>query len=503
MHDIASTERKALGRAGCITASVLLGVLLPSCGGGDGVANPRAEGSTGQIEAALTQIPASVLCVQVTVARSGAVTTLNVMSGQSSASMSLGTPPIGTTTVQAAAYNLACISVTPSTTPDWIGAPVTVDVKPGASVQVNLTLQPNLASTASINFIAPAVAIGTGSFHAFAISSAGTVRAWGYNAYSMIGDGTTVNRASPVSVPSLTSIVSATGGYYHSCALTSAGALLCWGNNSSGQVGDGTLMNRSAPTSVVASGVSKVGCGHNHTCFIKTDGSLWCAGSNSSGQIGNNTTTNVSSFVQVLTSIEQVSGGSAHTCARVITGEVDCWGDNTYGQLGLGTTGAAHTSPTYVTAPTARPAAEVALGENHTCIRKYDGTVWCWGSNASGQLGDGTNVDRSTAVQVSGISSAVQIGAGGSTSCARLQDGTVRCWGEGFNGETGDGSGKASSTPVVVRNISGALEIAVGYNRSCARLDSGTLACWGVDNVGEVGDGVIGPNRFVPTNVAW
>jgi alpha-tubulin suppressor-like RCC1 family protein len=493
-----------LGLATSVAVATLFAVPIAGCSGAGGGGPAVGSEPTGQIEALLTQIPSAVQCVQLSVSRGGAVTTMSVMTGQSSAAITIGAVPIGTTTVQANAYYIACGSVTPSTTPDWVGSPVTVDVKPGANPQVAITLLPNVNTSVALNFVSPAVALGSGVDHNFALSAAGGIRAWGSNIYGQLGDGTTINRLVPTVISTLSPIASVNGGVQHSCAVTSNGALVCWGANTGGQQGDGTLTNHPTPTTIIASGVKLVSCGDFHTCIAKTDNTVWCTGANGSGQIGNGNTTTVAAFVQVLSSgsgIDRVSAGSGNTCVVLGIGAVYCWGENSSGQVGLGTTGAPVKLATQVSSLSA--VAEIDVGQAHSCARELDGTVWCWGMNANGLLGDGTTVDRSSPVQVSGITNAVQLAVGHTFSCARLQDGTVRCWGNGGSGQLGLGASKISLTPTAVKNLSGVLDIVAGEQHACARLDTGMVACWGDNTYGEVGDGTQLTIRWLPTNVNW
>ena len=170
---------------------------------------------------------------------------------------------------------------------------------------------------------------------------------------------------------------------------------------------------------------------------------------------------------------------------------------------------------------------QVAVGEGHSCAMKTDGTVWCWGANSSGQLGDGSTTNRTRPVQVVGISDATQIVAyngkscalksdttvacwgGGSTTisvvagltgvtqiaakfshiCARLSDSTARCWGWNILYQLGNGSTTDSAVPVTPTGLSGVEEVSAGVFGSCARLSDRTMRCWGAGNNGGLGDG--------------
>jgi alpha-tubulin suppressor-like RCC1 family protein len=490
------------------------GMAGAGCGGAPaadpGSGEPSGSDATGQITAALTQVPNGVVCIRVTVARTGVTTPFTVNAGQSSASLSLGQLPLGTTTISASAYIVACASVTSSTTANWVSAPVSVNVLAGLNPQVTMTLVPNVSTTASVNFVTPAVSLAVGGASSFAVDAMGNVRAWGFDGFGELGDGTAVfSHPLPIASSVVGQVTRIGTGDDHACAVTAAGALECWGYNADGELGDGTTVSpRLTPVQPFASGVARVAGGANHTCAVKADGSVVCTGLNSFGQLGNGTTTNSSTFVQALAAgtADQVAAGGIHTCARGVTGVVYCWGANANGQLGIGGAGGPIASPNNV--GTLRGVAEIRTGANHTCARKFDGTVWCWGSNAFGQIGDGTTIDRASPIQVSGIFGAVQIATGQFHSCAALQDGSVQCWGDDAAGEVGDGSGGTNNmplTPVPVRNLASAVvEIATqaASAHTCARLDSGVVQCWGFNQEGQIGDGTLA-NAFVATTVAF
>ena len=159
------------------------------------------------------------------------------------------------------------------------------------------------------------------------------------------------------------------------------------------------------------------------------------------GAIGDGTTTDQSSPVQVTAlgaDVVEVEAGGAHVCARKGDGTLWCWGMNDVGQLGDGTT-MSRSSPVQVTTLGASVVG-VSAGIRHTCARKADGTLLCWGLNGMGQLGDGTSTDRSSPVQVTALGPAVvDVAAGMYFTCAAKGDSTLWCWGESRNGQLGYG----------------------------------------------------------------
>jgi alpha-tubulin suppressor-like RCC1 family protein len=154
----------------------------------------------------------------------------------------------------------------------------------------------------------------------------------------------------------------------------------------------------------LSNAVTAVAAGSFHTCARKSDGSLWCWGHNPSGQLGDGSTTDKSSPIEVTalgSTVVAFAAGGQHTCAtRSVDGSLACWGANNFGQLGDGTT-TSQSSPIGVTALD-NAVTTVAAGSMHSCARKSDGSLWCWGYNAFGQLGDGSTTNESSPVAVSG-----------------------------------------------------------------------------------------------------
>jgi len=283
---------------------------------------------------------------------------------------------------------------------------------------------------------------------------ASEVWCWGYNYYGQLGDGTTTNRLTPVQVQNLSGVVQVAEGLYHTCALKQDNTVWCWGSNDYGQLGDGTTTQKLTPVQVQnLSGVVQVATGSYHTCAVKQDGTVWCWGNNAYGRLGDGTTINRYTPVQVknLTGVVQVAAGGSHTCALRQDGTVWCWGWNSYGQLGDGTTINRYTP---VLVQNLSGVVQVTVGGyTHTCALKQDGTVWCWGDNHSGKLGDGTTTDRYTPVLVQNLSGVVQVTGGYAHTCALKGDGTVWCWGQNYYGQLGDGTTTQRLTPVQVSGL--------------------------------------------------
>lgn len=177
-----------------------------------------------------------------------------------------------------------------------------------------------------------------------------------------------------------------------------------------------------------------------------------------------------------MTGFTKVAAGTDFTCARKTDATVWCWGLNTSGQLGDGTT-TNRTRPVQVSNLTG--VADVDNQSDFACALKSDGTVWCWGNGGFGQLGNGATTNSNTPVQVTGLSGVTQISTGYGHACAVLSDGTVRCWGWNVNHMLGNGTTTSSSTPISVSGITTATQIQAGAWNNCVLLADQTITCWG------------------------
>jgi alpha-tubulin suppressor-like RCC1 family protein len=215
-------------------------------------------------------------------------------------------------------------------------------------------------------------------------------------------------------------------------------------------------------------------------------------GSNSNGQLGDGTTVSHDTPVEPLglrTGVRQVSAGFGHTLALHADGTVDAWGSNSTGQLGDGTL-----DTFFVPHPVPGLAGvkQVAAGGAHSLALTTDGTVLAWGANSHGQLGDGTLTERRKPVRVSGLTGIVQVAAGFEYSLAVRGDGKVMAWGANSKGQLGDGSIADRRLPVQVFGLAGVIQVAAGRNHSLALRSDGLAFSWG-SNAG----GALGDNTFV------
>lgn len=273
------------------------------------------------------------------------------------------------------------------------------------------TLNPNGTPVAVVGMSSGVASISTSYKHTCALTTAGQVYCWGLNKYGELGDGTGWNSALPKLVSGLAGdTVAITSGTDHSCALSSAGGVKCWGYNGSGQIGDGTsLNNRMSPVQVsgLTSGVTAIAAGESHTCALTSAGAVLCWGSNDRRQLGIDSpySRTVPNQVTGMTAgVAAITAYGKHNCALLVSGGLSCWGENTYGQLGNGSTASAQPIPAPVSG-LASGVTAIAAGNQKTCALMATGGVKCWGYNYSGALGDGTDINRPTPVNVLGFDS--------------------------------------------------------------------------------------------------
>jgi len=299
-------------------------------------------------------------------------------------------------------------------------------------------------------------AIMGGESHNFALKNDGTVWAWGWNKMHQLGDGTTIDRYTPVQVSGLTSIIALGGRGYHSLALKSDGTVWAWGWNTSGQLGDGTILTQTVPVQVVG-----------------------------------------------LLNPAAITGGGFFSLALMPDHTLRAWGRNQYGQLGDKTTVERHSPvPVDVTSGLTNTIG-VSAGWFHAVALSWDHTVWTWGDNKNGRLGDGSTNNSSVPVYVSGLSDVIQVSAGDCSTAALKSDGTVWTWGCNESGELGDGTFTERPTPVQVKGLTGVIAIAARDYHNLAIKSDGSVWGWGADDHGQLGDNATSSGRNTPVQVIF
>jgi alpha-tubulin suppressor-like RCC1 family protein len=321
---------------------------------------------------------------------------------------------------------------------------------------------------------------------------------WGYGICGRLGNNSTTNRSSPVQTVSTGTNWKQVSAGRKTAAIKTDGSLWIWGENFYGGIGDNTTTNRSSPVQTVSTGTnwkqvsSRSDTAGFHTAAIKTDGSLWLWGYNANGQLGNNTTTNRSSPVQTIsggTNWKQVSSGGNHTAAIKTDGTLWLWGfSGSFGRLGNNST-IDQSSPVQ-TISGGNDWRSVSVGDCFSSAIKTDGTLWLWGNNVNGQLGNNSTINQSSPVQtVSTGNNWKQVSIGSSHTAAIKTDGTLWLWGINGRGELGNNSTIDQSSPV--QTISGGTNWKQGeatFGLTAAIKTDGTLWIWGCGNCGGLGN---------------
>ena len=383
------------------------------------------------------------------------------------------------------------------------------------------------------------VGLGSGSTLGFGLTSDGTVYSWGYNAFGQLGDGTTDNRPTPglvdtsgLPATALPLVKVTAGNNNASYALGADGTVYSWGWNGYGQLGDGTTVDRLTPGPVDTSGLpasalpfKDVTANDQSGYALGADGNIYAWGGNDFGQLGDGT--DVPSLVPVTVvgapagalPFRAVAAGGGTAFGLGADGTIYAWGGNNAGALGDGTWITSRPTPEAVLTSglpaSALPFVQVTAGGNSGYGLGADGTVYAWGYNSTGQLGDGTITSRPTpeAVLTSGLPASalpfVKVAAGASAAYGLGTDGVVYSWGGNAYGQLGDGNTTNFGPDAVAVDTSGLpsgalpfLDVnasAVGVSGYALGSD-GNIYSWGMNYSGQLGDGTI-TNRWSPVPV--
>jgi len=334
--------------------------------------------------------------------------------------------------------------------------------------------------------------VSAGGGHTCALTLSGAAYCWGDAGYGQLGI-PGVHATSPSAVPGGLLFRSIVAGTYHTCGITTTGETYCWGANFSGQLGNGTGAGGPTPRPVVGGlAFQQISAGGYHSCGVTAGGAAYCWGLNDSGQVGDGSAERYRLAPVAVASglgFQEIRAGSRHTCAVTSLGDAYCWGDNATAQLGNGTSGPGSHLPVAVLGGlTFR---SVGAGGGHTCGVTSAGSAFCWGENAMGQVGNSVdNWSSPRPVAVAGGRAYQALSVGKNHTCALTAAGAAYCWGENTGGQCGVGTSQESfPVPTLVAGGTVFQSLSAGGSHTCALTPGGTAYCWGYNSLGEVGNG--------------
>ena len=339
--------------------------------------------------------------------------------------------------------------------------------------------------------------ISAGINHTLGVKADGTLWAWGKNDVGQLGLGNNTNKTTPTQIGTASNWVFVSAGYSTSFAIKTDGTLWGWGDNQFSKIGDGTSTNRTAPVQVGTATNWVSVDSKNNTLALRSDGTLWGWGFNSTGQLGDGTTTDKAIPTQIGTSTDwmSVSAGADATVALKTNGTLWSTGYNTSGQLGNGLSGAYSWNPTihtFTQIGTDTDWQKISMGNTHTLAIKTNGTLWVWGSNDKGQLGDGTTTLKNVPTQIGTGTDWNKVSATTSHSLAIKTDGTLWAWGNNSYGQLGNGTSSSTvvgTTPAQIGTGTTWSDVFSRAQLSAALKTDGSFSGWGYNGSGQLGNG--------------
>jgi alpha-tubulin suppressor-like RCC1 family protein len=379
-------------------------------------------------------------------------------------------------------------------------ASIVIDVNKACAVLIDGTAScwgfspvgPATATPTPIVGVNNALQISLGDYHLCILSSDGAVKCAGSNTLHVLGNEAYASSLVPIPAVGVTNAIAIQSTEYQTCALLSDGGIQCWGWLDS-TFYRGVSAHYEPFRIPGISGITQFSMAGEKICGLISDGKIQCWGILGDMQaFGLNATKKSPVFVQQLNDFEQADrNASSHSCYVKSDGSIWCWGDNSRGQLGDGTL-ITRDSPVRVNG--LGLSKMVSTGFRFSCALLMDDSVSCWGSGSYGQLGNGLGIDSLTPVAVDGLTSVKHLASSEYSTCATLNDGTVKCWGQGFTNFFADNHVQGQSlSPISIAGISNAVSVTIGYGSACALLNDASLRCWGENSYGEMGIGTTSP----------
>ncbi len=346
--------------------------------------------------------------------------------------------------------------------------------------------------------------VSSGWTNTCATDNAQKLWCWGSNNFGQLGTGDELDSSTPTEITLAENVEEISTGGQHTCMIDSLRKLWCWGRNGKGQLGIGDGLNRSIPTQInVDNDVAQISAGLYYSCMIDSLSKLFCWGANAYGKLGtgDNLQRDTPTEVDVTNGALQVSAYNHHTCIIDNLRKVFCWGWNRDGQLGVG-----DNSDLYVYTPTevdfAGNAAQVRVGNYHTCLISDNEKLWCFGGNSYGQLGTGDNSNRNVPTAIVGANNAKEISSSSFAHTCMIDNlGKLYCWGFNQYGQLGTGDYVDRNTPAEINLMNDAVQISVGSGHTCIVDNNDKLFCWGQNSANELGNGG-SSNTAIPALIA-
>jgi len=342
--------------------------------------------------------------------------------------------------------------------------------------------------------------ISVGLDHTLALKRNGTLWAWGINFDWQLGDGTRTTRTTPTQIGTDSDWKKVSAGYSYSFALKNNGTLWGWGT---GSLGEGTTDGSSSPIQIGdETKWELIEVGDNHTLAIKNDGTLWSWGRNNSNKLGYTTYFNYNDTPKQVgssTNWKDIAVNYNESFALKTDGTLWAWGNNNSGQLGDGTT-TNRLTPTQIGADTDWQT--ISAGESRIFAIKNNGTLWASGKNKNGELGNGTTTDYLTMTQIGHLANWKAITAGSYHTLALKRDGSLWTWGNNYTGQLGDGTVTSSNVPIQTKSYPSHYQhFTAGGNHNIAIQNDGSLWAWGDNYTGQLGNGKTSTSSIAPTKI--